>query len=779
MPTTPPDSPRPRRVRAGSVRPRGGSNGLGAGGGAARNGAEAGPASARRRNRRDLLLGRKRKAPRRRRPLLRTSLLFLALFSSIAAGAAVTVDAGYNIYLGQIPEAATVASMEDPVDTNVYAANGTLIDVIHPSGTFHLHAALTDISPYLQEATVDVEDRHFWTESSLDLGRIAEAGAGYLRHTNAGGASTIPEQLAKISFLQDNGSLAYKIKEIILGTELVNDFSKDQILEMYLNRIPYGNQAVGIQTAAELYFHEPASALDLAQSAMLAGLPQAPSEFDPDVNPAGAKQRQGTVLQAMVAVGSITQAQAAAAAAEPLKYYTWQQYLPPTIIDGANTSSFLNYLTKYYLPSLFSGDGFEDPGGYDIYTTLNLQDQALGDATVNNVVTSNPGWFVQGAAGGDGALVSLDPQNGEILAMTGSANYNSPVYGQDNLAIGERQPGSTMKLFTYTDAIASRQYTMTTQISDETMSLNGWTPKDYEGSSAGYGFCEMEYCLGNSLNLPAVRTEYAMGVLPIANLAVDAGVTLLQGQNFPSSSEYSFTLGTFEVSPLDLADGAATIADLGVHHAPAPVTKITDAASGTTVWTYNAAANAQRVVPENVAFIMDETLSQAQYRLAAFGSYQKLSLPSRPASAKTGTSGSGYDNYDNWTVGWTPNVLTAVWVGDPQGESPTYGLTPGVTSGVTGAAPIWQAYMEGATANTPVVWYQTPSDVYEAGGSWYLPGTGPDSSMGVGGPICNPNCIGEPAASNTPFSQPYQTPSPTAVPTAEPTLAPLPSATAT
>jgi penicillin-binding protein 1A len=364
--------------------------------------------------------------------------------------------------------------------------------------------------------------------------------------------------------------------------------------------------------------------------------------------------------------------------------------------------------------------------------------------------------------------VSLDPENGEILAMTGSANYDSPVYGQDNLAIGERQPGSTMKLFTYTAAIASRQYTMTTQISDETMSLNGWTPKDYEGSSAGYGFCEMEYCLGNSLNLPAVRTEYAVGVLPIATLAVDAGITLLQGQNFPSSSEYSFTLGTFEVSPLDLADGAATIADLGIHHAPAPVTKITDAASGTTVWTYNAAANAQRVVPENVAYIMDETLSQAQYRLAAFGSYQKLSLPGRPASAKTGTSGSGYDNYDNWTVGWTPNVLTAVWVGDPQGESPTYGLTPGVTSGVTGAAPIWQAYMEGATANTPVVWYPTPSDVYEAGGSWYLPGTGPDSSMGVGGPICNPNCIGEPTASNTPFSQPYQTPSPTVAPTPSP-----------
>ena len=771
MPTTPPDNPRTRRVRAGTVRSHNGSNGAGAGGGAARNGAEAVPPAARRRNRRDLLVGRKRKAPRRGRPLLRTSLLFLALFSSIAAGAAVTVDAGYNIYLGQIPDAATVASMESAVDTNVYAANGTLIDILHPSGSFHLHANLDQISTYAQEATVDVEDRHFWTESSLDVGRIAVAGAGYLRHTNAGGASTIPEQLAKISFLQDNGSLGYKIKEIILGAQLVQDFSKSQILEMYLNRIYYGNEAYGIQTAAELYFHEPASALNLAQSAMLAGLPQAPSEFDPNLNPGGAKQRQGTVLQAMVTTGSITQAQANAASAEPLKYYTWREYLPPTTIDGANTSSFLNYLTGYYLPSLFNGDGFKDPGGYDIYTTLNLQDQALGDATVHSVITSNPGWFVQGGAYGDGALVSLDPQTGAVLAMTGSANYSSTVYGQDNLAIGERQPGSTMKLFTYTDAIASRQYTMTTQISDETMTINGWTPKDYEGLSAGYGFCEMEYCLGNSLNLPAVRTEYALGVLPIANLAVDAGVSLLQGSNFPLAAEYSFTLGTFPVSPLDLADGAATIADLGVHHAPAPVVKITDAASGAPVWTYNAAANAQRVVPENVAYIMDETLSQATYRLAAFGSYQKLSLPGRPVSAKTGTSGSGYDNYDNWTVGWTPTILSAVWVGDPKGESPAYGLTPGVTSGVTGAAPIWQAYMEGATANTPVVWYQQPSDVYEANGTWYLPGTGPDSAMGAGVPICKPNCIGPPTTPGVSFTQPLL-PTPTPGPTPTPTPSP-------
>ena len=773
MPTTPPDRPRPRRVRSGMARARGGAPGVAAAGG--RTPAEDLAPAARRRARRDLVLGRRRKAPRPRRPVVRIGLLALALLCTAGAGLAATIYTGYNVFLGQIPDAATVAGMEPAIDTNVYASDNTLIAILHPSGSFHLHAPLDEISNYLQEATVDVEDRHFYTESSLDLPRILEAGWGYLRHVPAGGASTIPEQLAKISFLQDNGSLAYKIKEIILGAELVDDFSKDQILEMYLNRIPYGNQAIGIETAAEIYFHVPASKLDLAQSAMLAGLPQAPSAYNPNLNPAAAKQRQSAVLQAMVTMGSITQAQANTALAEKLTYYTWEQFAPPTIINGANTTSFLTYLTQDYLPELFQGNSFTSPGGYDIYTTLNLTDQALADQTVASVINSNPQWFVQ-QGGGDGALVSLDPQTGAIMAMTGSANYDSTLFGQDDMAIGERQPGSTMKLFTYTDLIATRQYTMTTQISDETMNLDGWIPKDYEGPTSGLGYCELEYCLGNSLNLPAVRAEYTAGVLPVANLAVDAGVALLQGANFPASTEYSFTLGTFPVSPLDLADGAATIADLGIHHSPAPVDHITVASDGALVFKYNPDANAQRVVPENVAYIMDETLSVNAFRQPEFYETPLLSLPGRPVSAKTGTSGSGYNNFDNWTVGWTPNVLTAVWVGDPVGESAQFGLSRGVTSGITGAAPIWHTYMEGVTAGTPVVSYAQPSDVYEAGGAWYLPGTGPDSALGNGGPICDPDCAQPPTASNVPFSQPQPSPTPTpSAPVETPTAEVLPT----
>ena len=289
-------------------------------------------------------------------------------------------------------------------------------------------------------------------------------------------------------------------------------------------------------------------------------------------------------------MGSITQAQATAAAAEKLTYYTWEQYLPPTVINGANTSSFLDYLTTYYLPALFQGDTFSNPGGYDIYTTLNLKDQALGDATVHSVITSNPQWFVQGAAGGDGALVSLDPQTGAVLAMTGSANYSSTVYGQDNLAIDERQPGSTMKLFTYTDAIASRQYTMTTQISDETMTLDGWTPKDYEGSPPVWASARSStaWATRSTCRRSGPNTRWACS--PSPTWPSTRGSACSRARTSPIDHQYSFTLGTFSRSARSTWPTAPPPSPTsGVHHAPAPVVKITNAATGATVWSYNAA----------------------------------------------------------------------------------------------------------------------------------------------------------------------------------------------
>jgi penicillin-binding protein 1A len=331
VPTTPPSDKHPWRIRSGlrrrpspggratsgsqgeSAVRNGGTNGGGTNGNG--NGASGTLSPAARRSaRRDALMGRRprHRAKPRRRPLLRLSLLALGILCTMAVAGVATLFAGYNVYAAEIPDAATVASMEPSLDSNVYSSDGTLIDIIHTSGSFHLHADLSGISKYAIEATIDIEDRHFYQEQSIDVPRLVQAGLGYLSHSSTSGASTITEQLAKISFLQDNGSISYKIKEIMLGSEIASDFTKPQILDMYLNRIPYGNQTYGIGTAAEVYFHVPASKLDLAQAAMLAGLPQSPTNLDPlsNQNSAGinpfAKQRQDAVLQAMVSNNDIT-----------------------------------------------------------------------------------------------------------------------------------------------------------------------------------------------------------------------------------------------------------------------------------------------------------------------------------------------------------------------------------------------------------------------------------------------------------------------------------------
>ena len=293
------------------------------------------------------------------------------------------------------------------------------------------------------------------------------------------------------------------------------------------------------------------------------------------------------------------------------------------------------------------------------------------------------------------------------------------------------------------------------------MTLDGWTPKDYEGPTAGAGFCEMEYCLGNSLNLPAVRTEYALGVLPIANLAVDAGVSLLSGGQLPR-------LDRPTPSPWGRSRSARSTSPTGRRPSPTWAsttprlrsTKITDAASGGR-WstTYNAAANAQRVVPENVAYIMDETLSVGQVPPAGVRHLPEAQ-PCRAARSapRPGPAGRATTTSTTGRSAGRPTVLTAVWVGDPQGESAKYGLSRGVTSGVTGAAPIWQTYMEGATASTPVVWYQQPSDVYEAGGAWYLPGTGRTARWATAARSATRTASGRRRRRTSPFTQPLPSP---------------------
>lgn len=744
----------------------------------------------------------------RHRRGLRIALFIVALFSALGVVGVGIIYAEYVNFKNQLPDAATLKAMEPPIDSHVYDRAGNLIGVLHNSDFRHEHIAIGNVSIWAKEATVDVEDKHFYENSSWDLGRIIKAGWENLRHqANAGGASTITEQLAKISFLSPERSLDRKIKQVILGAEIESNFSKPQILEMYLNRIAYGNHAIGIETAARLYFQKSAHDLDLAEASMLAGLPNSPTTFNPlnhdpgvDVNPL-AKQRQHVVLQAMVSAGDITTEQADKAYAEKLTYYPWEQSEPYTY------PNFRQFLVDWL--NVKFGDQYIKPGGWDIYTTIDPVKQKLAqDAVTKGVAAIDPKDNAH-----DGALVSMDPKTGEILAMVGSSNPDDKTINIRNLAYEPRQPGSTIKLFTYTAAIASRQFTMTTPILDAPISLPAqpkpYTPLNYDRQ--WHGTCQLQQCLGNSFNVPAVKVEVKVGIPLITDLEIATGLKeLADPGSRPWATLWPATLGGIPngISPLELADGVSTIADLGVQHDPVPVTRITGRTDHKVIYAHDPLLTGRQVVPADVAFIMNEITSNDHNRYREFGPSSMLTLKDRRVSAKTGTT----ENFSsNWTVGWTPDLVSVVFVGNPNqsclngekdaaalqallrrrgdktnvsdtvftaAEVKGYGFTPlpppcgplEYSTGITGAAPIWNQYMKTALANTPKHWYTKPADVIGSSksddGDFFLPGT--QAPCYYYAPEADPNNY---CTYSGPYVPPAATPSP-APGAATPTPAP-------
>ena len=736
----------------------------------------------------------------RRRHRLRTLVILLTILASIAGALVAALFVAYASYRSQLPDAATVAAMEPPIDSHVYDAQGNLIAVFSDQGSRHVHASLDDISRWARLATVDVEDRHFYSEGSWDLPRLIKAAWDNIRHTSTSGASTITEQLAKISFFNSpERSIDYKVKEIVLGNELDANFTKDQILEMYLNRVSYGNHAIGIETASELYFLKPAKDLDLAQSAMLAGLPQSPDLLDPlyhdattTVNPES-KTRQRTVLQAMVTNLDITQAQADAAYAEPLTYHSWSESDPNVYPDVTD------YVTRWLNTNF--GSTYIDPGGWDIYTTIDPTKQVAAETQLHNGIAA----IRNGHNAKDGAIVNIDPKTGKVLALVGTWDYNDPTVGETDMALTPRSPGSTIKLFTYSAAIASHLFTMTTPILDAPVHLSPgpgqgvYSPLDYDRK--WHGTCEVKACLGNSLNVPAVKVEAAVGIPYITNLEIAAGLTSLNNpNNRPGPLFYAATLGSlpYGITPLELADGAATIADLGVHHDPSPVDHIVSRLTGKNVFTLNPDSSARQVVPANVAFIIDEITSNDANRVMDFGPHGDLTLPDRRVSAKTGTA---EFFLDNWTVGWTPDLVSTVWVGNPYNSclrtqdratmqrdinrgnllytgqtvndpfSPQdlahYGLKPinnacghlDNSSGITGAAPIWHKDMVQILKGVKPDWYTIPKDIVQVGtgddADFFLPGTQNSTTNPTGGGCYYWGPAGSPVPPGLPPDCPY------------------------
>ena len=622
--------------------------------------------------------------------------------------------------VGPLPAVTGYASSVLPQDMLIFDRHGTLLADVGYQGDHRIAVPLSYISPNVIDATIAIEDHTFYSNTGVDLGAILRAAiADYSHHGIKQGGSTISQQLVKQLFIGPNpdNSLQRKAKEAVLALQMNTHYSKSQILEMYLNTIFYGSQAYGIEAAARSYFQTNAHDLNLAQASMLAGLPQAPTQYNPLLNLAAAKKRQHDVLDAMVENKFISQQQADAAFATKLTIY------PPT--NHFEAPYFIDYVLKTLRKTYHIQPS--DRRGYRVYTSLDLNLQHMAEQEVRDQIAQKGKYYNFS----DAALVSMDPRNGEILAMVGGPDYNRPG-GWINMADSPRQPGSTFKMFTYTAAIESRKVNMITPVLDAPLVFPTWggesgfdpyIPLNYDLKY--HGALPLKMALGNSLNIPAIKVELRVGIQNVLSAARRMGVTHLTKDD--DLYGISLTLGSAEVTPVDMVTGAATLANMGVRHMPAPIVAIRDAA-GRDVFSYDPEKNAYRAVSQEVAFIMSSIMSDDRNRCMEFGCHGDLTLPGRHVAAKTGTTQAFRDN---WTVGFTPTLATAVWIGNPDNKPLSHNST-----GIVGAAPIWHKFMLRALAGTPDQWYQKPAGVHQIGDNYFLPGTENVRSTLLGWPVC-------------------------------------------
>ena len=621
--------------------------------------------------------------------------------------------------VGPLPAVSGLSSNKLQQDTLIYDRHGQLLADVGKEGNHRIVVPLNYVSPWVVKATLATEDRTFYSNSGIDVGGILRAAiANYQHHHIQQGGSTISQQLIKQVYIGSNApnDIQRKMKEAILAIELNREYSKNQILEMYLNTIFYGSQTYGIEAAARSYFQTNAHDVSLAQAAMLAGLPQAPTRYNPVVNFGSAKQRQAQVLAAMVGEKFITAAEAQAAYAAKLQVFS-----PVTKFEAP-------YFVDYVLKTLAKEHGINssDQRGYRVYTSLDLNLQHMAEKVVRDQVAQKGGFYNFH----DAALVSMDPKTGQVLAMVGGVDYNRPG-GQFNFAYDvARPPGSSFKIFTYTAAIESRKVNMLSPVLDAPMVFP--TGGDGPGYMSGYakyipqnydrrfhGTLPLKMVMGNSLNIPALKVELRTGIPAVVDMAHRLGLTCLgEPCDKPRAVDtygMSLTLGAYPVRLADMATAASTLATLGVRHREAPILSIKDGL-GRAVYTYDPKTVEYRAVDPGVAFIIASIMSDDRNRCMSFGCGGDLTLAGRHVAAKTGTTN---DFKDNWTVGFTPSLATAVWVGNPDNKPLSHNST-----GIVGAAPIWHKFMTQALAGKPDEWFSTvPAGIHQVGQNYFLTGT--------------------------------------------------------
>ncbi len=561
------------------------------------------------------------------------------------------------------------------------------------------YVGLNQISPYLRQATIATEDANFYQHSGIDYYALLRALYYAVQEGDiVSGASTIPQQLVKMLFLTPESTLTRKVKEAVLSAEISRTFDKNKILELYLNEINYGNLAYGAEAAAETYFNKDVLDLTLGQAALLAGLPQAPAYYDPYANPDRARQRQSVVLSLMVDAGYISKDEADRAWLEPLVY---------TPITYDLKAPHFTLFVRQQLEALIGPEALFQ-SGLSVTTSLDPRLQAEAERIVREQVAQVADHNVS-----NGALVAMRPETGEILALVGSADFdNVEISGQVNMALAPRQPGSTIKPLVYLTAFEQRDRAVQDRWTNGTLVADikeefpdganpPYIPTNYDFRERG--MVTVRTALASSLNIPAVRALQTVGLPAFLEMTQRLGITTLNRPDYG----LSLSLGAGEIPLVEMTGAFGVLANQGRRMPPVTILKIVTSdgtvrcEQGTATPCQPATNSGEQVISAVDAFLITDILSDNDARSAVFGANSLLRLD-RPAAAKTGTTN---DFRDVLTMGYTPQLVTGVWVGNSDNSEMIN------ISGVSGAAPIWNDFMRVALADQPVLDFTPPPGV--------------------------------------------------------------------
>jgi 1A family penicillin-binding protein len=613
---------------------------------------------------------------------IRITILIVALF-----GIFFTYSAGLVFVAHQLPSPQNLSSSNSPLTTQIFDRNGKLLYRIYDGKNRSL-VKIEAIPTELVNATIAIEDKNFWAHPGVDLFGISRAGLNFFKGGDLQGGSTITQQLIKNTLLTPERTWQRKLKEVVLAFWAERIFSKKDILQMYFNEVPYGGPTWGVAAAAETYFNKDVSQLNLAESSYLAGLPVSPTTFSPyGSHPEMAKNRQKEVLRRMVEEGYISQAQADQAFNTPLD-------IKPKI-EEIKAAHFVMYVRSVL--SQKYGEKMVSQGGLQVTTSLDLDTQEMAESIVEKEVEK-----LASLKATNGAAMITDAKTGHILAMVGSKNYWDEKGGNFNVTTSIRQPGSSIKPITFAAAF-KEGLTPASIIFDTPVSYkNAWenySPVNYDGRF--HGPVTIRTALGSSYNIPAVKVLNEIGVNKLIQTAKDLGIT-----TFTSPERYglSLTLGGGEVKMVDMMSVYGTFSQLGKKYDTQPIIKIIDSAGN--ILEDNSQPEGKKVLESGVAYMISSILSDNKARTPAFGPNSLLVIPGHTVAVKTGTTDS---KRDNWTFGYTPQFVVGTWVGNND-NSP---MDPQLTSGITGASPIWHQIMIKLLENQPDIAFTKPSDITE------------------------------------------------------------------